>query len=304
LPYCLYNPRTQPSQKAALVLAVSITAITVINSALYIQTNSAQHYLKVAAVGWVFDPVTGQTEIDPNTDEGFEKLFAQPVQSAAAQDAKFICSGEMGFYINKYTRLKWLGELAQLARQNNVYLAVGYFDMAADENRLLFMSPSGKVITEYTKSHLAPYEPGKKGSGPRSLKAIRIDNIPVGGMICQDDNFSEMTRTYGKKQVPIIALPVYDWKTVRTAHFSASIQRTIECRFAMVRAAANGITAIISPTGKVLAKIDHYTQGPGFVIASVPLRPQQTTFARLGHFPALPAAGYLIMLIIRSRRKK
>jgi hypothetical protein len=76
-------------------------------------------------------------------------------------------------------------------------------------------------------------------------------------MICHDDNYTDISRRYGAKSAGIVVVPTNDWAHVRKAHFQNSIHRAIESRFAIVRAASYGISAIISPTGKRLAVSDH-----------------------------------------------
>ena len=72
----------------------------------------------------------------------------------------------------------------------------------------------------------------------------------------------------------------------------------------MVRAAVNGISAIISPAGKVLAKCDHYKKGPGMICTAVPIHKNKTTFSQLGHSPAILSCIYLAFYIGRRRTFK
>ncbi|UCE50254.1 MAG: hypothetical protein JSW47_08830 [Phycisphaerales bacterium] len=74
------------------------------------------------------------------------------------------------------------------------------------------------------------------------------------------------------------------WADVRKAHFQSSIHRPIESRFAVVRAATNGISAIVSPTGKRLAVSDRFKDGPGLLMADVEVHDVRTIFSRFGHW--------------------
>ena len=102
----------------------------------------------------------------------------------------------------------------------------------------------------------------------------------------------------------------FDWPAVKSAHFQSSVGRAIESRYAIVRAARNGISAIISPHGEVLARRDHYTDGPGAIVAEVRLRPMRTVFSIAGHWPAMAgavfvAACFAVMIVqaLRSGRR-
>lgn len=257
--------------------------------------------MRIAAAGWIFDD-RSKTD-DPHTEDGFCKVFAEPAARAAADGARIFTTGEMGFYIADHNRAEWFDRFAAIARDNHLALVVGYFNITADQNRIFFMNPRGEVVAEYTKSYLTPLEPGKKGTG--DLKTMDVDGIPIGGMICQDDNFSALTRRYGRNKTPLIFCPTADWWTIKNAHLQAVRARAIECRYAIARGAANGISAIISPAGRVLAKRDHYADGAGYIIADVPLVDNVTPFARCGHTPMLiVSAALLFMYVVRTPTKQ
>jgi apolipoprotein N-acyltransferase len=247
--------------------------------------------IKAATVGWLFDEnFAGEGEKDPHTPEGFEKLYRKPVEQAALSGARLVVSGEIGFYIPDFQREEWLQRFGQVTRENNIYLIIGYSDEKL--NKLLFMAPSGQVLADYTKTHLTPFECFERGSG--DLKTIQIDGIKVGGMICQDDNFTDLSRKYGRKRIGLVADPTADFAAVKDAHFQGCIFRAIESRYAVVRGAANGISTIISPKGKVLLKKDHYKEGPGILVSEVPIYYTETLFSRAGHWPVGICFGFLL----------
>jgi apolipoprotein N-acyltransferase len=255
--------------------------------------------LKVAAAGWIFDDRSA--EIDPHKPEGFEKVFAEPARKAAVQGARIFTTGELGFYIARHEWSEWMDRFSAVARDNNLWLVVGYFNIDIDENRLFFMSPEGQIIQEYTKTHLTPFEPGHKGNG--DLKTIQVDGLTVGAMICQDDNFSKRTRHYGNLKADIVLCPTADWWTIKVAHLQAVRARSIECKYGIVRGAANGITAAISAQGQVLSQFDHYRSGPGYIIEDISVYRNKTFFSRFGHWPSLVAAGVFIGLCFTITRR-
>ncbi|MHC5061692.1 MAG: nitrilase-related carbon-nitrogen hydrolase [Planctomycetota bacterium] len=252
--------------------------------------------MKVAAVGWIY---TGSAEdIDVQTDEGFESLFAGPVAQAAGAGAKMVVSGELGFYLDQYDRDKWFERFGSLARKHNVFLVIGYLNAKLNEDRLLFMNPEGAVLSEYTKTYLVPFEGHRKGTGQISF--IDIGGVRTGGMVCQDDNYTILSRQCGQNEAGVVAVPTLDWAEVKNAHLQSSIHRAIESRYAIVRATINGISAIISPAGKMLARQDHFTDGPGVIIAEVPVYKTRTVFSILGHWPVVVSAVFLAMCIGRD----
>ena len=275
-----------------------LLVLAIINTFVWIQKPADT--LKVAAAGWVFDDRQG--DINPNDKKGFEQLFAEPATQAAAQGARIFTTGEMGFYIAKHEWAERIQQFATIAKDSNLWLIVGYFNVSDDENRVFFMSPEGHIVHEYTKTHLTPFEPGQKGNG--DLKTVEVDGLTIGAMICQDDNFSKLTRYYGNLKADVVLCPTADWWTIKVAHLQAVRARAIEGNYGIVRGAACGISAAISPRGEILDKHDHYKSGPGFVIADVPACKNKTIFARFGHWPGLAVALVIILVMIKNKSPK
>jgi len=74
----------------------------------------------------------------------------------------------------------------------------------------------------------------------------------------------------------------------------------------VVRAASNGVSAIVSPRGEVLASRDHLRDGPGVIVAEVPLRRGGTLYSFAGDwFVGLAALGLAAGLALswRARRR-
>ena len=283
----------RPKVRIRLLITAIVVIVIFASANLVIQGRQPADKLKVAAVGWTY---TGSAnEHNPQTPEGFDVLFARPVAKAADEGAKLIVSGELGFYIDRYEREKWLGRFGEIARRHNVFLVIGYLDADKHEDRLLFMNPEGKVLAEYTKTYLTPFEDFHKGTG--QLSVIDVEGVRTGGMVCQDDNFPRLSRHYGRERVGVVAVPTLDWSQVKDAHLQSSIHRAIESRYAIVRAAINGISVIVSPTGEVLARCDHFAQGPGVIVAEVPVYTHRTLFSILGHWPVVVSVVFLAIYI-------
>jgi apolipoprotein N-acyltransferase len=285
------RPHTLNTYRPQLVTACALLGVTFAYNAI-IWFDKPDAAIKVAAAGWGFDDRS--STIDPHKPEGFEQLFAAPARTAAAQGARLFTTGEMGFYIADHERAEWNARFADVARQTNIWLVIGYYNVTLEENRVFFMSPQGDIVHEYTKTYLTPYEPGHKGDG--SLKSIELDGLTIGAMICQDDNFSRLTRRYGTNKADLVLCPTADWWTIKTAHLQAVGARAIEGRFSLARGAANGISAIFSPRGELLAKRDHCQCGPGVIIADIPVYKGITLFSRFGHAPSLLIAAAVLAM--------
>jgi len=252
--------------------------------------------LKVGAVGWIYSG--SANDVNPQTQEGFERLFAQPIAQAAQSGARLVVSGELGFYIDKLGRDEWLERFGAIARRHDVFLAIGYLNAELNEDRLMFINPEGRVLAEYAKTYLIPFEDYHKGRGEVSF--IEIEGVRIGGMVCQDDNYTSLSRKCGRNEAGVVVVPTLDWAQVKIAHLQSSIHRAIESRYAVVRATINGISAIISPMGKVLTQQDHFKDGPGVIITEVPVYKTRTIFSLFGHWPVVVSVVFLAMCIGRA----
>ena len=294
---------TRPKMRVKLFVAAIMLPGICLTANIAISSERPVDEMKVAAVGWTS---TGSAdEVNPQTTEGFDCLFARPVAKAAEAGARLIVSGELGFYIDQFERTKWLERFGEVARKHNIFLAIGYLNAELNEDRLLFMNPEGQVLSEYTKTYLTPFEGYHRGTGQISF--VEVEGVRIGGMVCQDDNFTSLSRKCGRNKAGVVAVPTLDWAQVKIAHFQSSIHRAIESRYAVVRAAINGISAIISPTGQVLAQQDHFADGPGLIIAEVPVYSARTVFSIIGHWPVVVSIVFLAMCIgqnFSSRKSK
>jgi len=254
--------------------------------------------LRVAAIGWALS----EDEGGMGTSGAFDRLYAEPVATAAREGARLVVSPETAFAEYDDPRREPFARFVELSRQHRVYLAVGYLDLKSQENRVAFTGPSGQILGQYAKTHLTPFENNPTGTGTPTV--ITIDGISVGAMICQDDNYTDISRRYGAKSTGIVVVPTNDWAQVRKAHFQNSIHRAIESRYAIVRAASNGISAIISPTGRRLAVSDHFKDGASLLVADVPIYDARTIFSRFGCWFVL-ASGLLVTVhVVLERRSR
>jgi len=253
-------------------------------------------HLKVAGVGWIFDREYG----DPGHEQGFARLYAQPVAEAARQGARLVVSPEVAFAIYDAPQHDPFARFVELARQHNVYLIVGYLDVRTVRNCAAFISPTEGVMGRYAKVHITPFENSPKGDG--EPVTISVDGVSVGALICHDDNYTDIARRYGDQATGVVAIPTNDWRHVRHAHLQSMIHRAIESRFAIVRAASDGISAIIAPDGTLLDVRDHFRDGPGLIQADVPVYHTRTLFSRYGHWFVVVCTALLVLHLVQRRR--
>jgi apolipoprotein N-acyltransferase len=267
---------------------------------------------KVAAIGWTEADVHGPA-YSRNTHRIYEGLFLPMFRRAVATEAELIVAPEMTFRVRKAQRRRLFARLRELTRTHRVTLVVGYILADKKENRAVCFGPKGNILADYQKTHLVPYieklNPGPGKTTPISLRSKGAGNnsrpLKLGVMICQDDNFTDVARAYGRAGTQIMAVPTNDWRQVKDHHFENSLFRAVENRYAIVRAASNGISALISPRGRVLARVDHFEKGPTVIAARLPvMSPSATLYSLAGDWPAALSAALLVVGFVVFRRRQ
>jgi len=253
--------------------------------------------LRVAALGWRTDDM--DLPIEPGDTEWFEKTYVGMVEESARAGARLVACPELTFELSDTKRAEGMRRLSELAQRTGVWLAVGCYDSARNENRMVFIADTGETAGEYIKTHLTPFESFRASNG-RPVEVL-VDGIPVGGMICQDDNFTDISYMYGRRGVAIVVVPTLDWSQVRQAHLQNTIHRAIETRYAVVRAAADGISAIIAPDGRVVASCDHTHWQVGLIVADVPVCCRRTISSRYGDWFVAACVIYVVTGVVAGR---
>jgi apolipoprotein N-acyltransferase len=169
-----------------------------------------------------------------------------------------------------------------------------------------------KVIGSYDKTHLVPFGeyipladvlpilkwPFLKGLlgaagtySPGHKKPVMIyDGIQLGQMICFESIFPYLSYERAREGSDLLVVTTNDaWFGLTMApdqHLAHSVMRVVETRLPLVRAANNGISAVIAPTGRILNRstqneIQTYVW-PVKILKDSP----KTIFSRGGHLVA------------------
>jgi apolipoprotein N-acyltransferase len=197
-------------------------------------------------------------------------------------------------------------------------------------NSAILVSKDGSVQGQYRKYHLAPfgeYVPLRrlfKSFGTFALREADFSAgkvlrpIPfqtgrgfrtMGIMICLEDMFPEIARRYARHGADLLVnLTNGGWYGGSSAvfqHFDYSRYRAIENRRSLARATNTGVTAVISPTGEILAEAPPFSESA--ILASVPLGGPSTLYTRWGDLPGfacLAAFGALLLSSFFVRRSR
>jgi predicted amidohydrolase len=154
----------------------------------------------------------------------------------------------------------WIKKTGLLARELDIHILLGFSERRGSEvfNSAAFISPDGKVIGTYSKSHLGPpevlYSPG--GSFP----VFRTPAAVFGSVICFDRQLPEPTRILATKGVQILLIPAY----------SENYSEVNEDLLVRIRAYENGIYVVLvginnacvaGPDGEMISLVHGSTDG-------------------------------------------
>ena len=148
-------------------------------------------------------------------------------------------------------------------------------------NSAYLLSPSGEIKGKYDKVHLVPYGEyvplrnvfpfvkkltagiGDFGTGA-GYYPLSLGDKKVGILICYEAILPFAARMYKKRSAELLVSITNDaWFGTTSApfqHFSMAIFRAVETRLYLVRAANTGISGIIDPSGKIIAKTNIFQE--------------------------------------------
>lgn len=148
-------------------------------------------------------------------------------------------------------------------------------------NRLHLLS-GGRDVLGYDKLHL--FSPTGEGlafsAGSTRPRAVEIDGLRVGGVVCYDLRFAPTIEALAEQAVDLIVVPA-QWPTQRLSHWRALLRgRAVEAQCFVLGAnrvgeeplgkrrtlSFSGASSLIAPNGNVLAELSDH---PGLVAADI-----------------------------------
>ena len=164
--------------------------------------------------------------------------------------------------------------------------------------------PLGQLLTFINKLVV-----GVGDFSPGRVKPLLLDDDPIGALICYEVIFPGLARDYVRKGSRLLVNLTNDaWFGHSSApyqHLAMSRFRSIENRIWLARAANTGISAFISPSGRVVSA------GPIFqslhLTETVGLGAGKTFYTRFGDlfaFVCLAISGFFSVLLILQRLRR
>jgi apolipoprotein N-acyltransferase len=193
-------------------------------------------------------------------------------------------------------------------------------------NSIYVIDHDGSVVSIYDKLHLVPFgeylpfqdymerlgfEQLTRQQGgfiPGSVRrTLEIPNAPGAlPLICYEAIFPAIGRSPDDRPGWMVNLTNDGWFGISTGpyqHLQQARMRAIEQGLPLVRAANTGISAVIDPVGRIVARLGLGMEG--VLDSRLPLPIASTIYARVGDIPAaiIIAAGLLIALSRRMTKR-
>ncbi len=192
-------------------------------------------------------------------------------------------------------------------------------------NSIYLIDHDGSVLSVYDKLHLVPFGeylpfqdwmeklgfvqltkvqggfiPGER------RRALEIPQAPRAlPLICYETIFPGAVAARGDRPGWIVNLTNDGWfgnSTGPYQHLQQARLRAVEQGLPVVRAANTGISAVIDPSGRIVAQLGLGIEG--VLDASLPAALPPTIYARLGDIPAAVLAATALLVVIRRRTAK
>ena len=133
-----------------------------------------------------------------------------------------------------------------------------------------------------------------------NVRTLNGKNIPIGCAVCYESVYGEYYTDYIRKGARAMAIITNDawWGDTPgyKQHLSYASLRAIETRRAIARCANTGISAIISPSGKILQPTPWWE--PAVIQSSIPLRDDITFFVSHGDITGRICSFIFVLLLL------
>lgn len=194
-------------------------------------------------------------------------------------------------------------------------------------NSFVLFDAKGNLTGRYHKVHLVPFgeyvpygrllffarkltEPAGNFSPGEGYEPILIGDTMAGPLVCYEDIFPEISRSLVRNGAEYLVNVTNDaWYGVSSApfqHLALAVFRSVENRRYMVRATNTGVSAVISPSGRVETESGIFHDA--LIVAPIGLRRGLAPYSRMGDWFAYACAAYaaigLIIAVAIGIRKR
>jgi apolipoprotein N-acyltransferase len=234
-------------------------------------------------------------------------------QSAAANGAEIVAFHELAMLIDEEDRDRFITRSQEVAKENNVYLAMNYGYYVKDgkgANQFLLIDDHGNTLLTYDKKYLLGIgdigETAVFNKGPEIMQSVDTPYGRLGLSVCREIDMAKYLVQAGRQNVDIMISPAHEWPVNLVINYG--YMRGIENGFSVVRPTYNGISFASDFNGNVLATMDFDPAEGGILYADVPTKGVKTLYPHIGDvfgwLCVVGALGLILLTIVLSIKRK
>jgi apolipoprotein N-acyltransferase len=300
--YLIDNYRFKQKMNIALAVYLSIIGLVLVYGIFRIYNSNPKETIKIAGI---INDHNFNKPVKENLDAFIKSsndnaglLFAE-TKSCVQNGAKVVFWQETALMVLDSLEGSLIQNAEIFTKENKIYLGMAVFSLPKDfpskpaENKIIWITPQGKIGFEYLKSFPTPGEIVLKGD--LQPKVIFAQSFNLSSVICFDMNFPGFIREFGRRNVDILCVPGHDWREITPYHTNITLFRGIENGFSIFRTTGNGLSAAFNSDGSLISKLNSFDSQEKIMYADVPIHRRFALYPIIGDF--LPWVGILFVLI-------
>ena len=289
--------------RLAIAVAVFLAALAAYGAWRLISTPTAEHTVKVGLMATGVD-----TPFPRDQSAALELLhsYSEKAVSLAAQGAQVIVLPEKIALVSDQATSQVDALYADASAQAKASMLVGLDrgTLTKRFNEARMYSDNGALVATYDKHHMVPGFEDVDQPGTRITVVDQPSGV-WGIQICKDMDFPRLSRDYGAKGVGLLLVPAWDFTLDGWLHGRMAVMRGVESGFTIARAAKQGLLTVSDDRGRILAQQDAASVRFASLLATAPIRHDDTLYARWGDwFAWLNIAGLIVLLFSRAGKSQ
>ena len=232
--------------------------------------------------------------------------LAEQTRAAAAQGAQLVVWPELGVGFDP--QVEYTDELRALAAETNTHIVIGYgyWNDVESRNAAVMLTPGGRFLDVYGKTHVPPGEATDPAAGAYPTYNTLLGRLAT--IICHDANFTDSSRIVAGKGAQLLAIPTFETYIpgFEKVFYVQTLFRAVENRIPTVKADTAYSSAIVDAYGRILARRSGAPDGAAFaLVADVPLGNPNTLYTRFGDWVGWVAlAGFAFFMFYPDVQKR
>jgi apolipoprotein N-acyltransferase len=297
----LVAPGSRRHRVPLAIVAMALVSAGVIHGIVRLRTPATGDQLAIG-LGSIDDAIGLQAQ--PPYIAEIRDQYDTQVSSLAGGGARLVLLPEKIAVRTPEDAVEWKTHFGELARRHNVWLNVG---IAEDRKPIVNLSwlfdPSGALVANYQKHHLAP--PERAYAKGEAFESRTIEGRGYGLAICKDMHFATFGRVYAQRGVSAVLVPAWDFQ--RDAWMAARMTATrgVEGGYSVIRVAREGLLTVSDPFGRIVGEIESGSM-PGRILLARPRigPPIATLYVVTGNVLGWVCVAMSVFLFVASRRRR